>query len=403
VTFEFELLEGVVMKKMRLSYLCAGVLATMCFAQPAVADVKIGFVTTLSGPSGALGQDQYDGFMLAVEKNGGKLGGQVVTVLKEDDQLKPDVGVQIVGKFIEKDKVDLIAGLTFSNVMMAVSKPVIDANMLLVSTNAGPSDLAGKGCHANLFFPGYQNDVQAQVLASYAMKKGYKNIYLMAPNYQSGRDQVAGFKRTLTSGKIAGEAFTQLGQPDYSAELMQVQAAAPDAVFAFFPGGMGVNFIKQYRQAGLMGKLPLLTASTVDGINLPALKDAALGTIAGAAWGPDFDNPVNREFVAAFQAKYKRMPSQYAAQAYDAALLIGSALQSAGSGKDRDALRAGLKKADYVGVRGKKIAFANNNFPIQDLHIFEVAANNAGQISLKTIDTPMKNFKDDYAVQCPLK
>lgn len=390
------------MKKMRIVYLVAGLLTGLSVTPFALADVKIGFVTTLTGPSGALGQDQYDGFMLAVEKAGGKLGGQKVIVLKEDDQLKPDVGVQIVGKFIEKDKVDIIAGPTFSNVMMAISKPVVDANMLLVSTNAGPSELAGKSCSANLFFPGYQNDVQAQVLASYSMKKGYKKIYLMAPNYQSGRDQVAGFKRTLTDGKVIGETFTQLGQPDYSAELLQVQAAAPDAVFAFYPGGMGVNFIKQYRQAGLMGKLPLLTVSTVDGINLPALKDTALGTIAGAPWGPDFDNPVNKEFVKAFTEKYKRVPSQYAAQAYDAALLIGSALASTGGSTDRNALRAALKKADYVGVRGKKIPFGNNNFPIQDLFVFEVAKDASGTVSLKTIDTPLKNFKDDYAAQCPL-
>ena len=389
--------------RVRKSMLMLG-LAGLLSSPWAMADVRIGFLTTLSGPSGGLGQDQYDGFMLAVEEGGGKLGGTTVTVIREDDQLKPDVGVTLAQKLIEKDKVDILAGLTFSNVLMAVSKPVADSKVILVSTNAGPSDLAGKGCNASFFFPAYQNDVQAQVMARYAADKGYKRIYLMAPNYQSGRDQVGGFKRTYgRAGTIVGETLTALGQPDYSAELLQLQAAAPDAVFAFYPGGMGVNFIKQYRQAGLLGKLPLLTASTVDGINLPALKDIAIGTIAGAPWGPDFPNPVNQKFVSSFEARHKRIPSQYAAQAYDAALLIGSALAKTKGSTDRAALREALKGADYAGVRGQHVPFNNNQFPIQDLHVFEVAKNDKEQVSLKTVSTPLKAFKDDYAAQCPLK
>lgn len=379
-------------------------LAGLLSSSWALADVRIGFLTTLSGPSGGLGQDQYDGFMLAVEEGGGKLGGTAVTVFREDDQLKPDVGVSLAQKLIDKDKVDILAGMTFSNVLMAVAKPVADSQVILISTNAGPSDLAGKGCHANFFFPAYQNDVQAQVMARYAADKGYKRVYLMAPNYQSGRDQVAGFKRSFSrAGSIAGEVFTSLGQADYSAELQQLQAAGPDAVFAFYPGAMGVSFIKQYRQAGLFGRLPLLTASTVDGINLPTLKESAIGTLAGAAWGPDFPNPVNQKFVNGFEARYKRIPSQYAAQAYDAALLIGSALAKTKGSVERPALRAALKEADYVGVRGQHVAFNNNQFPIQDLHVFEVAPNDKGQVSLRTIGTPLKAFKDDYAPQCPLK
>lgn len=371
-------------------------------ASVAHADVKIGFVATLSGPAAALGQDQYDGFMLAVEQLGGKLGGTETTIIKEDDQLKPDVGVQAVRKLIEKDNVDLIAGITFSNVLMAMAKPVADAGTLLISSNAGPAPLAGKQCNANFFFTSWQNDNQAEVMGQYANDKGYKNVYLMAPNYQSGKDQVLGFKRYY-KGKVAGETFTQINQPDYSAEIAQLQAAEPDAIYVFYPGGMGVNFIKQFRQAGMLGKQPLLTASTVDGTTLPALKDTALGVISGTFWGPDFDNPTSKKFVETFEAKYDRIPSQYAAQAYDSALLIDSALRkTGGDASNKDALRAAIKAADFDSVRGK-LVFGNNGFPIQDMYAFEVAKDDKGRVSLKTIAKPLPHLQDAYATECPLK
>jgi len=366
------------------------------------AEVRIGFVATLSGPAAALGQDQYDGFMLALEQLGGKLGGTEAKIFKEDDQLKPDVGVLAVRKFIEKDKVDLITGVTFSNVMMALAKPLSDAEMLFVSSNAGPAPLAGKQCNANFFFAAWQNDNQAEVMGQYATEKSFKKVYLMAPNYQSGKDQIAGFKRYY-KGPVIGECYTQLNQPDYSAEIAQLQAAAPDAIYVFYPGGMGVNFVKQMRQAGMLGKQPLLSASTVDGTTLPALKETALGVLAGSFWGPDFDNATSRKFVDAFQQKYKRIPSQYAAQAYDSANLIDSALRKTG-GKttDKAAVRAALRAADFSSLRGK-MKFGNNGFPIQDMHVFEVAKNTAGDVSLKTLSTPLKGLQDAYATECPLK
>lgn len=374
-------------------------LASGLFSAAVLADVKIGFLATLSGNGGALGQDMVDGFSLAVDEHGGKLGGQTVRLIKEDDQLKPDVGVQIVQKFIEKEKVDLVAGVTFSNVMMAIAKPLADADMTFVGSNAGPAPLAGKQCSKGFFFASWQNDNQAEVMGRFAMDKGYKKVYILAPNYQSGRDQVAGFKR-IYKAAIAGEVYTQLNQPDYSAELAQLQAAAPDAAYVFFPGGMGVNFIKQFKQAGLLGKIPLLTVSTVDGSTLPALKEMALGIYAGSFWGPDFSNPTSKAFVAAFEKKYGRIPSQYAAQAYDSALLIDSALKKAGGNlADKKALRDALRAADYASLRGS-YKFGANGFPIQDFYTFEVAKDGAGRVSLKTIATPLKAHQDAYAAEC---
>lgn len=373
--------------------------AALALSGAAVADVKIGFLATLSGGGAALGQDMIDGFNLALDERNGKLGGQTIELIKEDDQLKPDVGVQAVQKFIEKEKVDLVAGVTFSNVMMAIAKPLADADMTFVGSNAGPAPLAGKQCNKGFFFTSWQNDNQAEALGKYATDKGYKKVYILAPNYQSGRDQVVGFKR-FYKGSVAGEVYTQLNQPDYSAELAQLQASAPDAVYAFFPGGMGVNFIKQFKQAGLLGKLPLLTVSTVDGTQLPALKETALGVYAATFWGPDFQNATSKAFVSAFEKKYGRIPSQYAAQAYDSALLIDSALKKTGGRvNDKKALRDALRAADYASLRGS-YKFAANGFPVQDFHVFEVAKDAAGRVSLKTIGTPLKAHRDAYVGEC---
>lgn len=366
------------------------------------ADVKIGFLGTFSGPAAALGQDQYDGFMLAVAEKGGKLGGVAVDIVKEDDQLKPDLGVQLMGKLLEKDKVDIVTGVTFSNVMMAVAKPLAASEVLFVGSNAGPAPLAGKQCSANFFFTSFQNDNQAEVLGKFANDRGFKKMMLLAPNYQSGRDQVAGFKRYF-KGAVAAEVYTQLNQPDYSAEIAQIQAAQPDAIFVFFPGGMGVNFVKQMNQAGMLHKVPVLSVSTVDGTTLPAVKDAALGVLAGAPWGPDLDNPANKAFVAAFERKHHRIPSQYAAQGYNAALAIDAALaKTRGSTADKAALRSAMRAADFRAVVGG-FKFSTNGFPIQDLHVFEVAKDTQGRVSLKRIATPLPALHDAYAAECPLK
>ena len=377
----------------------AAVVAPIAQAQ---APIKIGFVAELSGPQGALGQDQYDAFMMVVQANGGRLGGVPVEILREDSQLKPEVAVQIVDKLIERDKVPIITGLTFSNVLMAVHKKVTEKEVFLIGSNAGPSPIAGAQCSPFFFSTSWQNDQQAEVVGKYATDKGYKKVLAMAPNYQAGKDFVAGFKRYYKT-PLVNEIYTSLTQQDYSAELAQVQAANPDAVFVFYPGGLGVNFVKQYAQAGLKAKYPLLNISTTDGINLQAQGDAALGVINGTFWGPDFANAASKKFVADFEAKYKRIPSQYAAQAYDSALLLDSAIAKVkGNMADKKAFQVALKAADFKSVRGD-FKFNTNNFPIQDLHVFEAIKDGQGRYTLKTVATPLKADKDGYFDKCPMK
>ena len=367
----------------------------------AQAPIKIGFMAELSGPQGALGQDQYDAFMMVVERNGGKLGGVPVQVLREDSQLKPDVATQIVQKLIEKENVPIITGITFSNVMMAVHKPITEKGVFLIGSNAGPAPIAGAQCSPFQFITSWQNDMQAEVVGKYATDKGYKKVIGMAPNYQAGKDFIAGFKRYF-KGEVIDEMYTPLNQPDFAAELAQVAAKNPDAVYVFYPGGLGVNFVRQYQQAGLLGKVPLLSTSTTDGSTLPAQKETALGVISGTFWGPDFPNPANRQFVDEFEKKFNRIPSQYAAQSYDAALLLDSAIGKVkGNVADKKAFQTALEAADFKSVRGD-FKFGPNHFPVQDMHVFEVAKDAKGRVSLKTLATPMKAHGDAYAAQCKM-
>lgn len=388
---------------MNKKYLAAGCALLLAAHIPALAQIKIGFSAPLSGPVAVVGQDQYDGFMLALEQGGGKLGGQAVTVLKEDDQLKPEVGNQIARKFIDKERVTAIVGLGFSNVMMASHKVIVDSGTVAIATNAGPSPVAGALCAANVFSVAWQNDGSAESMGKFMQEKGYKRVYLMAPNYQAGKDMLQGFKRYF-KGEVVDEVYTQVGQSDYSAEIAQLQSAKPEAVFAFYPGGMGVNYIRQLSQAGMLAKLPNFSVFTVDGTTMPALQGAAVGTTFGAMWDAALDTPENNTFVAAFKARYKRVPSEYAAAGYDAGRLLDAALRKAGAqAGDKRALAAAVKAAgaEFKSVRGP-FQFNKNNMPVQNYYAFQVA-NVGGQPTVKLLGTPLPAHADSYQSKCALR
>jgi branched-chain amino acid transport system substrate-binding protein len=380
----------------RITRIAAGLAFCASLASHAA---TIGLMAPLSGPQAAVGQDQVDGFMLALELLGGKLGGQAATIVKEDDQLKPEIGQQAVRKFIDKDKVDAIVGLSFSNVLMGSLPRLAESGVVAIATNAGPSPIAGASCKANVFSIAWQNDGSAEAMGKYAQDKGIKRVYLMAPNYQAGKDMVAGFKR-FYKGQVLDEVYTQVNQPDYSAELAQLQAAKPDAAFVFYPGGMGVNFVKQMNQAGLLPKTPLYSVFTVDGTTLPSLQGAAAGTISGAMWDAALDTPENRKFVAAFEAKYKRTPSEYAATAFDAANLLDAALRKAGGDAKKLAAAVKAAGADFKSVRGP-FRFGANNMPVQNYYAFE-AVKAGDKVVVKHVATPLKDHVDAYAAQCAL-
>jgi branched-chain amino acid transport system substrate-binding protein len=380
----------------------AAAAALVCTAAQAQTPLKIGFLGVLSGPQAAVGQDQYDGLMLLVEKNGGKLGGVPVSIIKEDTQLKPEVANQAARKLLDQDQVPIITGVSFSNEMLAIHKAVTDKQVFLIGSNAGPSQIAGAQCSPFQFITSWQGDQAAEAVGKYATEKGYKRVVTLAPSYQAGKDIIAGFKRHY-KGQLADELYTPLTQLDFSAVLTQVSALQPDAVFAFYPGGLGVGFVKQYQQAGLIKKVPLLSAFIADATTLPALRDAAVGMVSGGFWAPDFPNAASKQFVADFEKKYKRVPSNYAAQSYDAALLLDSALAKVkGNVADKNAFGAALKAADFKSVRGD-FKFNNNHFPVHDMHVMEVVKDGEGRPALKTVATPLKQLEDAYHGQCAMK
>jgi branched-chain amino acid transport system substrate-binding protein len=360
----------------------------LAFAEP----VKIGMITTLSGGGAGLGIDVRDAFALAMKQ----ANNPDVTVVTEDDAMKPEIAVQIADKMIQSEKVDILTGIIWSNLAMAVVPSATGQGIIYLSPNAGPSPLAGANCNANYFNVAYQNDNFHEAMGEYA-NKDYKKVFILAPNYPAGKDSLTGFKR-FYKGELAGEVYTQLGQTDYAAEIAQIRASGADAVFFFLPGGMGIAFTKQWAQSGV--DLPLMgPAFSFSQDVLPAIGDAALGVKNSASWSHDLDNAANKAFVAAFQAEYSRLPSVYAAQAYDTANLILSAMGKA-SISDKDAFRAALKEADFDSVRGS-FKFNTNQHPIQNIYVREVVKE-GDVLTNKIIGTAFENHEDAYAKDCKM-
>lgn len=378
--------------------------ALALLATPVAADtLKIGMITTLSGPGAGLGIDIRDGFALAVEHAGGKLGGQDTQVIEADDQQKPDVAVGLANRMVERDRVPIVTGVVWSNLALAMLPTLAGGQTFFISPNAGPSQLAGAQCNPYFFNAAYQNDQIHEAVGKHVQDEGFKKVYLMAPNYPAGKDGLAGFKRYY-KGEVAGEVYTQVGQLDYAAELAQLKAAAPDAVYVFYPGGMGINFIKQFEQAGLKGAVPLFGPGfSFDQDILAAVGESALGVKNSAQWSPDLDNAANRKFVADFKAKYGRIPSMYAAQGYDTALLIDAAVTAVGGNlKDKDKLRAALRTAKIQSLRGE-VAFNTNHYPIHDIYLREVVKGADGAVTNKTVATVFTSHADAYVKDCPMK
>jgi branched-chain amino acid transport system substrate-binding protein len=368
----------------------------------AQAPVKIGMVTTLSGPGGYLGADVRDAFNLAIEMEGGKLGGVPVQVLIEDDALKPGQGKEIAERFMKTERVKLLTGIIFSNVAGAVVPDVLDNGGIYVSPNAGPSNFAGKECHANYFVVSWQNDTLHESAGQNATNLGFKRAVVLAPNYQAGRDAIAGFKRFF-KGEVVGEIYTRLDQTDFAPEMAQVRAAKPDVVFQFHPGGLGITFARQYQQAGLLETIPMVVAApSLDSVILRAVGDAAQGVHISSHWNSDLPNAANKEFVAAFQKKYNRMPTYYASQGYDTARAIGAALKATG-GKvdDTKAFSAAMRKADFQSVRGN-FKFGPNNHPINDWYSLRVERASDGNLAIVTKGRILENHSDFYAKDCKI-
>jgi branched-chain amino acid transport system substrate-binding protein len=372
---------------------------------PAVAQqgVKIGFVSTFSGPTAVIGNDMRNSFDIALDHLGHKMAGKPVEVVYEDDQQKPEVGVQKSQKLIESDKVNFVVGFIWSNVLLASLKPIVDSQTFLISSNAGPSQIAGEQCSPYFFSTSWQNDQTPQAMGEYMTQKGVKTAFLMGPNYAAGKDMLTGVRATF-KGQIVGEELTRWpDQLDFSTELSKVRAAKPDSVFVFYPGAAGVQFLTQYVQSGLKGQIPLYTAFTIDETTLPLQKDLALGVPGAQEWVNDLPNEANKKFVADYKAKHQKGPSFYGAQSYDAVNLVNSAVVAVnGDLGKKDAMRDAMRKANYASVRGP-YKYGNNHFPIQNFYLQEVVKDSGGNLALKTMATIVKDSQDKFHDKCPMK
>jgi branched-chain amino acid transport system substrate-binding protein len=383
--------------------LLAAALALEASAVLAADKLKIGFITTLSSPAATAGPEMLDGFKLGIADSGGTLGGREIELIVGDDQLKPDIGVSLARKMLDEDRVQLIAGIVPSNVLLAVAHTVLPRKIPLVSTNAGVSALAGAECNPYFFNVSYQNDQAAEAMALYLNRQGVENAYLVAANYAAGRDMTEGFKRVF-KGQILGETYTPLGQFDFAAELAEIRAARPKSVFVFEQSGAPIiNFVKQYAEAGLKSDIPLYSVSFIlDEESLPAMGDAALGIRSAGYWSAGLDNPASRAFVAHFTATYHRRPTIFAAASYDGARLIDAALKAVDGQTERQAdFLAALQAANFASVRGK-FRFNRNHYPIQNFYLSEVVREASGALAQSYRETIVEDYADAYVGQCKL-
>jgi branched-chain amino acid transport system substrate-binding protein len=364
--------------------------------------LKIGFITSLSGPAGVIGKHMKDSVELALDHVGRKVGGMETEIIYGDDQRKPDVGKQLADEMLKKHKVNFVSGIIWSNVMLAVAPTVTGAGTIMVGTNAGPHELAGKMCHELFFTTSWQNDETPEAMGKHMQDLGVSSVYVMAPNYAAGKDMVTGFKRYF-KGKIIDEVYTKLGQQDYQAEITALRAAGPKAVFVFYPGDMGIQFLKQYAQAGLRDQIPLFSVYTVDETTLPAVGDAALGNFEARYWSPDLKVEASQKYVADFKKKFGYTPSYYGAQSFDGILLIDSAVRAVkGDLSDKKGMVAAMRKADFKSTRGK-FTYNVNQFPIENFYLLKAVKGAGGEVEMQIQKTIFENHKDSYYQECPMK
>jgi branched-chain amino acid transport system substrate-binding protein len=391
---------------MKKTLLTAGAVLALAMGPAAAQNksVKIGFVSTFSGPTAVIGNDMRNSFELALDHLGRKMGGLPVEVIYEDDGQKPDIGKQKTDKLIESDKVDFIVGYIWSNVLLASVKSAVDSKTFLITSNAGPHQIAGEQCSPYVFSTSWQNDQTPQAMGHYMNQKGVKTVFLIGPNYAAGKDMLGGVAATF-KGQVVGQELTKWpDQLDFSAELSKAREAKPDAIFVFYPGAAGVQFLTQYSQSGLKGQIPLYTVFTIDELSLPRQGELALGVPGAQEWVNDLPNDANKKFVTDYRTKYPGLsPSFYGAQTYDAANLINSAVVATkGNVGDKDAVRKSMEKADFKSVRGN-FKLGPNHIPIQNFYLQDVVKNAEGKLVLKTMATIVENNQDRFVNECHMQ
>jgi len=388
---------GISAVKPHLAFLSAA-LAIGASVAHAQSPVKIGLITTLSTAGGALGQDMRDAFQLAAKEEGGKLGGVPVDLMVADDGLNPNTAKDIAERMLQHDGIRLFTGIIYTNVTLAIVPDLLRAGAVVIQNNTGPVELDGKNCNPNLFGSAWHGEAPGESAAAAANARNTKQLMTIVPNYTSGLEQRGAFKRGF-KGQILDDILVKLNQTDYAAEISQIKLRRPEGIYMFLPGGMGISFMRQLHQADI-GDIPMYAATTVSEQVTATVGEAARNVVGSAPWTPDLDNPASRKFVAEFREAYKRTPTVYAANGYDTAKLIGSALAATrGDISNIAAVRKAILAAKFDSVRGK-FAFGASQYPVEDWYMTTVSKDASGTYVPHNAGKVLTAHGSPYADQC---
>jgi branched-chain amino acid transport system substrate-binding protein len=320
--------------------------------------VKIGLVLPYTGVYAELGTSITQAMELVFARENWTVAGRKIEMIKEDDEMKPPVGVRKTEKLIDSDKVDILTGPVHSGILMGMRDKVHNSKTILIVSNAGADAISRDRCSKWIFRTSFSNWQPCQPMGGWVAKNVSKEAFLIAPNYQAGKDMMGAFQETYTpaGGKVVSEDYPKLGETDYAPYLTKIKQSGAKAVFAFFSGTDAVNFVKQYSQFGLKEGIKLTGAGFLTEPDvLPAQGAAAIGVLTGHFYTPLLDNPVNHRFVKEFRDKfYGKMPDGFACQGYDTAEVIVRALKAVnGNTQDKDKLVAAIAATEFDSPRGR--------------------------------------------------
>lgn len=357
----------------------AGTLA-MGFPGPALlaqsqAPIKLGMLNSFSKVFAVLSAHQMNGWNLFLEQNGGRLGGRSIEMIREDDEINPQVGLQKLKKLVESDRIDILLGVQASNVAMAVVDYVRDNKVFWICSGAGATALTWNR------IPYMFRTTLSGWQLGFAMSRWYhdnvsKDVVLMSSDFAGGRDIVNEFKHEFVKlgGTVVKEIYPPLGTNDFSAYLTDLRALNAKGIYTFFAGTDAVRFVKQYEEYGLKRRTRFCTSGfAVEQDTLSAQGDAAVGIVSPLQYADSLDLPENRKFVADYQSKYKARPSVYAEYGYTSAIVLDAALKATGGdAKDKDKLAAAMKAVRLTAPRGPLSIDPVTHNVIDNIYIREV-------------------------------
>lgn len=350
--------------------------------------IKIGVVTSLSGPYAVIGEGAVQGMQFAadeINQNGGVLGRKI-EVLKEDDEGKPDIGLRKAEKIVTKDGAHFIIGSVSSAVGLAIGSKMPEWNAIYVSTINKTPKLTTTNFNKNIF-QATQDDIQDMdtIQKWYQKSERGKNWYMIGADYEWGHSSLAKFKKIVedSGDKILGEAYTPLGTTDFSSQITNILASKPDGVWAALSGSDGVNFLKQAKSFGLTDKVKIATFLTDPVIN--AIQKDAIGVVGDVNYYNSMDFPLNKKFAADFEKKFGKKPTNYAGSTYIGAEMIFKGIEKAGSTDTKEVIKAleGLSFESLLGTA--KVQPDNHKLTIPDF-VGEVVDEN-GKAAVKMIYT----------------